>query len=191
MDQPEKPQRASKVSASSYSTKTQPFMDFDKFKDFNFGRPRLPRRLRVVSAIVLACLLAGFGGGWLGAIVYNHGNNGVATIQAAKQQYISNESQLIESIAKNVGQSVVSIDVQGQNTATDFFGFVQPQTTQSAGTGFIISASGIIVTNRHVVPAGTTSVSVVLSDGTRYDNVQVLARTSDSSSQDVAFLKIG
>lgn len=191
MDQSDKTQRASKNVSSTYSTKSQPFIDFDKFKKFNMARPKPPRRLAPVLLVILACLLAGFGGGWLGAVAYNHGNNGVATSQAAKQQYISNESQLIESIAKNVGQSVVSVDVQGQDNTTDFFGFVQPQTTQSSGTGFIISASGIIVTNRHVVPSGTTSVSVVLSDGTRYDNVQVLARTSDSSSQDIAFLKIG
>src|SRR6185437_16001267 len=76
--------------------------------------------------------------------------------------------------------------------STDFFGFAFPQTqsTQAAGTGFIISSNGIIVTNRHVVPSGTTSVSVTLSDGTRFDNVQVIGRTSDSSSQDIAFLKI-
>ena len=86
---------------------------------------------------------------------------------------------------------MVSVDVQGASTATDFFGFQQSQPTQAAGTGFIISASGIIVTNRHVVPSGTTSVSVTLSDGTKYDNVQVIGRTTDSSSQDIAFLKIG
>ena len=171
--------RSSKTAASSYSTKAQPL------------RIRPSQRLTAVLLIILICFLAGFGGGWLGARTYTHGSGVVGTSKAAKQQYISNESELIESIAKNVGQSVVSVDVQGQDTATDFFGFVQPQTTQSSGTGFIISASGIIVTNRHVVPAGTTAVSVTLSDGTRFDNVQVMARTSDSSSQDVAFLKIG
>jgi serine protease Do len=81
--------------------------------------------------------------------------------------------------------------VTGQNTATDFFGFTQQQQTASAGTGFIISSDGVIVTNRHVVPSGTTAVSVTLADGTKYDNVQVIGRTSDSSSQDIAFLKIG
>jgi len=89
---------------------------------------------------------------------------------------------------------VVSVDVTGQDTSptSDFFGFALPQTqtTKAAGTGFIISADGIIVTNRHVVPSGTTAVSVTLADGTKFDNVQVLGRTSDSSSQDVAFLKI-
>jgi len=114
----------------------------------------------------------------------------VGTSTAAKQQYISNESELIESIAKNVGQSVVSIDVKGRSTTSSFFGFLQSTPTQSAGTGFIISQSGIIVTNRHVVPSGTTSVSVTLSDGTTFDNVSVIGRTNSSSSQDIAFLKI-
>lgn len=187
MDSNKKP--AAKRPGSTYSTKPQSFIDLERFKSGAAGYR--PHRLGVIALIVLICLAASFGGGWLGARTYNHGSGGIATSRAAQQQYISNESQLIESIAKNVGQSVVSIDVQGQdNTATDFFGFVQPQTTQSAGTGFIISADGIIATNRHVVPAGTTLVSVTLSDGTKYDNVQVLGRTNDASSQDIAFLKI-
>jgi serine protease Do len=148
-----------------------------------------------LGILLLSMLLLGFGGGWLGAYSYTHGRNTIAASTAAKQQYISNESQLIESIAKNVGQSVVSIDVKGQTTTanTDFFGFAFPQTqqTEASGTGFIISADGIIVTNRHVVPAGTSSVSITLSDGTQYNDVQVIGRTSGSSSQDIAFLKIG
>lgn len=195
MDQ-DKPPRTAKTSASRFSTKSQPIVNFDKFRSRATQRSYRPsHQLISISIVILVCLLAGFGGGWLGAKAYNRVGGSIGTTKEARQQYISNESQLIESIAKNVGQSVVSVDVTGQDTAaaTDFFGFVQPQTqpTQSAGTGFIISASGIIVTNRHVVPSGTTSVSVTLSDGTKYDNVQVIGRTSDSSSQDIAFLKIG
>lgn len=180
-----------KTGSSSYTTKSAPVINFQAIKDRTGGKIRRPsHRLTALIVIVVICLFAGFGGGWLGAVAYNHTGARVATSTAAKQQYISNESQLIESIAKNVGQSVVSIDVTGQDTGTDFFGFPQSQQTQSAGTGFIISTSGIIVTNRHVVPSGTTSVSVTLSDGTRFDDVQVIGRTTDSSSQDIAFLKI-
>ena len=46
------------------------------------------------------------------------------------------------------------------------------------------------MTNRHVVPEGTTSVSVTLSDGTVYEDVKVIGRTNDHDSLDVAFLKI-
>ncbi len=177
----------------SYSTRPQPVINLDALKARTQNlRPRRPafRLSKTIAVLLLACLLFGFGGGFLGAWAENHGKTAIGTSTAAKQQYISNESQLIGSIAKNVGQSVVSVDVTGQDTATDFFGFPQTQQTAAAGTGFIISPDGIIVTNRHVVPAGTTSVSVTLADGTKYDNVQVIGRTSDSSPQDIAFLKI-
>jgi serine protease Do len=192
---PKKPIEPAARQTGSYSTKSQPIVNMEALRARFNGRIKRPSvKLNSSIAIILACLLAGFGGGWLGAYSYNRGRSVIATSTAAKQQYISNESQLIESIAKNVGQSVVSIDVKGQNTtsATDFLGFAFPQTqtVEAAGTGFIISEDGTIVTNRHVVPTGTTSVSVTLSDGTKYDNVQVIGRTNDSSSQDIAFLKI-
>jgi len=194
----EPPKKVIKSTPSVYSTRPQPIINFDALKSRTQSklprRPQLPVRAGYLLAAVLICLAAGFGGGWLGARTYTHGAAAIGTSTAAKQQYISNESELIESIAKNVGQSVVSVDVTGQDTSptSDFFGFALPQTqtTKAAGTGFIISADGIIVTNRHVVPSGTTAVSVTLADGTKFDNVQVLGRTSDSSSQDVAFLKI-
>lgn len=177
---------------ASYSTKPAPIINFDALKSRTQGRLKPPpKRWLNLLPVALVFLAIAFGGGWLGAWAENHGKTTIGTSTEAKQQYISNESQLIESIAKNVGQSVVSVDVTGTDATTDFFGITQQQQTQAAGTGFIISSDGIIVTNRHVVPSGTTSVSVTLSDGTRFDNVQVVGRTSDSSSQDIAFLKIG
>lgn len=183
---------------ASYSTKS----NFSRLPSLRRVKPRLPagsarlgRLLRrsktlAVIGIVLLGFLAGIGGGWLGARSY-YQDQGIANAsRTVKQQYVSNESELIAQIAKDVGQSVVSVDVQTQTTAPDFFGFAQTMNQQSAGTGFIISSDGIIVTNRHVVPQGSTSVSVTLSDGTRYDNVQVIGRTSDTSPQDIAFLKI-
>ncbi|MBX4201915.1 trypsin-like peptidase domain-containing protein [Candidatus Saccharibacteria bacterium] len=195
MNQVDKPKTATKSAPSTYSTRPQSFVDFDKLKSkAPSSVPKPSKKIGYIFGIVILLLFVSFGGGWLGAKTYNNSSAAVTTSKAAKQQYISNESDLIQTIAKDVGQSVVSVDVEGQDTtnATDFFGFVQPQTqtTQSAGTGFIISPSGIIVTNRHVVPSGTTKVSVTLSDGTKYDNVEVMGRTSDSSSQDIAFLRI-
>ena len=145
------------------------------------------RLSRLIFGLMLVLAL-GFGGGWLGARSYNHGQPTTTNVQ---KQIVLSESQLISDIAKDVGPSVVSVDVKTQVKAPDIVGLSVPSTQEAAGTGFIISTNGIIVTNRHVVPAGTSSVSVTLADGTRYDNVQVLGRTSASSSQDVAFLKIG
>jgi serine protease Do len=94
---------------------------------------------------------------------------------------------LISQIAKDVGPSVVSVNVVGQSALGSRYGTAGTQ--ESAGTGFIVS-SNVIVTNRHVVPAGTTSVNVVLSDGTKLDGVTVIGRTNDSDPLDVAFLKV-
>jgi serine protease Do len=138
---------------------------------------------------VLVILLIGFGGGWLGAKTYNNTQSAPSST-AAKQKIISSESELISDIAKDSGPGVVSIDVERQVNSQDAFGFSNAQTQAAAGTGFIINKDGTIVTNRHVVPSGTSSVSVTLSDGTKYDNVKVIGRTSSSSSLDVAFLKI-
>ncbi len=141
------------------------------------------------AAIVLLIILSlssGFFGGWLG------GRNQSSNLQStsAKQQVVLNESSVISDIAKKVGPSVVSIDVTTQSRQTDLFGFSQSFQQQGAGTGFIISAEGVIITNRHVVPSGVTSVSVTLSDGTRLNNVDVIGRTADSDPLDIAFLKI-
>ena len=180
-------QKPAKNNTSSYSTKNQT-VNLSAIKNRVGGS--WESKILPIILLFFACLLFGFGGGWLGARAYSHGNTLLSSSTAAKQQYISNESELVESIAKNVGQSVVSVDVEGRSASQNFFGFLEPQQTQSAGTGFIISSSGIIVTNRHVVPSGTTSVSVTLADGTKFDNVQVIGRTNSSSPQDIAFLKI-
>ncbi len=140
-----------------------------------------------ISALVIICGLAGFGGGVLGS---NLGNDSNLLNTASQTKFINSESQLIAQIAKDIGQSVVSIDVQSRVSGSDFFGMPQTEQQQSAGTGFIIDVGGIIITNRHVVPTGTDKVSITLADGTQYDNVQVLGRTSENSSLDVAFLKI-
>ncbi len=141
------------------------------------------RRLPFVGVIAILLLgtTSGFLGGWYGA---RHGFNDMST--ANQKQVISSESNLISQIAKDVGPSVVSVNVTGETAQTRFRA---GGTQESAGTGFIVS-SNVIITNRHVVPAGTTNVDVVLADGTQLDDVTILGRTSASDPLDVAFLKV-
>ena len=160
-----------------------------------FNKPDLPnirplniRQRTKNGLLVIICGVVGFAGGLLGAEVNK--NNLAQTTTAQKQQFISNESQLIAQIAKDVGSSVVSIDTSSETNVTDIFGFVFPQRQSGAGTGFVIRDDGVIMTNRHVVPAGTQKVSVTMSDGTRYDDVEILGRTAQTNSLDVAFIKI-
>lgn len=153
------------------------------------SRPSRPPLGRKSLLIGLAVLFLSLGGGWAGAALQRE-TKPAEISSTQRQQIISSESELIADIASQVGPSVVSIDVTSEVAVPGFFGPPGVQSQQSAGTGFIVSASGVIVTNRHVVPAGTTEVSVTLADGTTFDNVQVIGRTSRSSSLDVAFLKI-
>jgi len=154
------------------------------------AREQAPK-IRLLSGVflVIVALSAGFLGGWLGA---GRDADDALASNSTQQQVVSSESQLISSIAKNVEPSVVSVDVTSQSDSQpNYFGIGGGNAEQqSAGTGIIISSNGLIVTNRHVVPQGTTKVSVTLSDGTKLDNVQVIGRTRESDTLDVAFLKI-
>lgn len=143
-----------------------------------------------VAGIVLMSALVGYGAGRLGA-AHDTSDGIITTTLGSQKQIVTSESQLIGNIARTVGPSVVSVNVTSTSqNSNSFFGYGLPQSEQSAGTGIILTASGLIITNRHVVPAGTTSVSVTLSDGTELKDVSVVGRTSPRSSMDVAFLKI-
>jgi len=159
----------------------------------NFRRPSAGR----LQALVLAALfiVAVLGGGAAGAWIEDQHNSTsvIGGNLSAQKKIVTSQSQLISQIAKTVGPSVVSVNVSitsQDGSGFGLFGFSQPEQEQAAGTGIIIDASGLIVTNRHVVPSGTTKVSVTLSDGTELKNVSVLGRTAASDSLDVAFLKI-
>ena len=140
-----------------------------------------------IAFLLLASLSLGFLGGWLSS---NSRENQATTISKENQKVVTNESQLISDIAKTVGPSVVSVDVTSNAQQVDFFGRIRTGEQQSAGTGIIISEDGYIVTNRHVVSGSTTKVSITLSDGTTLDNVEVVGKTTDTDSLDIAFLKI-
>ena len=148
------------------------------------NNPKLLRGL----LLLLSVLSVGFLGGWLGAgssgrVALNQNND-------AQRQIVTSESQVISEIAEKVGPSVVSVNVTSREVDRSFFGSGEAFDQQSAGTGVIINNEGVIITNRHVVPADATKVSVTLADGTDLENVEVLGRTNDNDSLDIAFLKI-
>ena len=140
-----------------------------------------------MALFLLTSLSLGFLGGWLGARSHDQQLSNSNLSSSARQQVVTSESQLISELAKKVGPSVVSVNVTSQGN-NSFFGSYGDQ--QSAGTGFILNDKGIILTNRHVVPVGTSSVSITTSDGTKFDKVNVIGRTGENDSLDIAFLKI-
>jgi S1-C subfamily serine protease len=135
-------------------------------------------------------VVLGFGGGWLGAA--SRSDSSTSVIE--QRTVLTDKANLVSSIAETVGESVVSVNVTSQSTSSygGFFGYSYggSPTQESAGTGIILTNDGLILTNRHVVPTGTTSVSVTLSDGTVLDKVKVIGRTASNDSLDIAFLQI-
>lgn len=150
------------------------------------GKAKL--RFLGAAALVILSLSGGVAGGLLAT---QNDDNTTPTLQ--KQQIVlKNQGELISSIADKVSPSVVSVEVTAQAQPLEgLFGLPGRQPVmQGAGTGIIIDKSGLIVTNRHVVPAGASKVSVTLADGTKLEEVDVAGRTAASDPLDIAFLKI-
>lgn len=144
--------------------------------------PEHPKvRFLAMATLIIVSLASGFLGGWLS----NKDDRSFVDTADKQEIVLKGQAELIGQIASRVGESVVSIETTA--TAQSFFG---PTESQGAGTGIILTTEGLIITNRHVVPAGTTNVRVILSDGTEFDEVTVVGRTSSRDSLDVAFLKI-
>lgn len=155
---------------------------FSTEKGRSFKLPSISSKVAGVILMVIVSIAAGFAGGY-------YGSHGRAADENTQRTIISNESDLINKIARDVSPSVVSIDVQSSTVDNTIFG-PQASSQEASGTGVIVSSDGIVVTNRHVVPKNAQKVSVTLSDGTKLDDVSVVGRTSDSDTLDIAFLKI-
>ena len=129
------------------------------------------------------------------------------------EKYSKNSSipKIIKKVLPAVVSIIVSKELQPYNSDSlsfpfdQFFSFPfdqffqttpvpQPEQNQAepekqkvgGGTGFIISADGLILTNKHVVDDIAADYSVVLSDGTSYE-AEVVAR---DPLNDFAFLRI-
>lgn len=82
-----------------------------------------------------------------------------------KQAVVEEESAIIDVVDK-VSPAVVSV----VEKTSDFDPFSGPiESKQGVGTGFIVDASGLIVTNNHVVSDPGASYSVVLKDGQSFE----------------------
>ncbi len=132
---------------------------------------------------------------------------GVPIVHSEKtieKEYIpqTSQEQKVIDVVKANSPSVVSVVITksvpvystqyispfGDNT------FLIPQQQQTgtekqqvgAGTGFIVSADGLVLTNKHVVSDDAATYTIVNSDGKEYD-VKVLAK---DPVQDLAIIKI-
>ncbi|MBP9719205.1 MAG: trypsin-like peptidase domain-containing protein [Candidatus Levybacteria bacterium] len=154
---------------------------------------------RVVTLIVLVVILFFLWGGREGL------EKNPLSVPNDNVKVVTEESVAIDTV-KKVGPSVVTV-AEEVSTNTDqrgqfdpFFLFELPDTPESPevpdetkpvepqniGSGFIVSADGLIVTNKHVVSSTETKYQVITSNDVRYD-VQKVYR---DPLTDVAIIKI-
>ena len=135
-------------------------------------------------SLLLGIIFIAFTSGMLGAglILQTNDAPNITSNPAVDGNELSTGSEKsVSKIVESVGPSVVSIVVESQ--ASTIFGTVMQS---GAGTGVIISSDGYILTNNHVV-GNSKSATVMLDDGTVYENVEVVG--SDPLN-DIAFMKI-
>ena len=143
-----------------------------------------------VIAVVLACAIIGTGCGFGGAALYRSSTRQTVTLQQSDRAPVTVSVKQVDGQTKmepaevyaSTVNSVVSINTTA-SAGINIFG--QTVETASAGSGFIISPDGYIVTNYHVVK-GATSVKVTLYNGDTYDAAVI----GGDSDYDVAIIKI-
>ena len=168
----------------------------------------------ITTLAVCAVISALVGGvfGFYGAMLT--GATGNTFVSNITHPGYADESSAVSSIVHDYSSAVVSIvaykdvPVVQEQMVSPFQDFCNdpyfsqffdcntqiPQYTQNgtknqevaAGTGFIVSSDGLIVTNKHVVNITGATYKVVLNDGTTYP-ATVLAR---DPVQDIAFVQI-
>jgi serine protease Do len=138
--------------------------------------------LGVVVGAVVGALVAG------GIVARNHDPAvaGAAPAADAKAVAAARASLLehkgdVHQITQAVGPSVVSV----QTRSLGLGAFLQAVPQEGAGSGFVLSSDGLIVTNNHVV-SGATAITVTLADGRKLD-ARILGRDANS---DLAVLKV-
>lgn len=165
--------------------------------------------------IIILCLIMGFLGGLAGSFYLLASNTGQQLVQKysnkqTTQNITINEDSAVIDVVKAHSPAVVSIVISkdvnkipglGLNPFSDdpFYNFFygnssqnrQQETTPNiqqigAGSGFLVSADGLILTNKHVVADDSASYTVLTSDGKKYE-AKVLAK---DPVNDFAIVKI-
>lgn len=160
-------------------------------KDTDVTPSTRPTRSRNGGVIALAVvsLLIGAAGLAFGIIAFfTKGQTQTVATASADGYYTGNsvefEETSIANIVSKVTPAVVSIISETRSSGYSYF--FGSGTSQSAGTGMIVSSDGYVLTNKHVIE-GATKVQVVTDSGDTYDDVDIVG---EDPLNDVAYLKI-
>lgn len=156
-----------------------------------YQEPEKPKKKKGAAgklvAVALSCaLVGGFAGGgithWLG------GSDSTTITQGTRTPTVVNVAQINSQTALTPAQIYnqyvgSTVGITTEIVTTNYFG--QPVASAAAGSGFVISSDGYILTNYHVVD-GANSIKVTFVDDTSYDAKLV----GGEEGNDIAVLKI-
>lgn len=155
------------------------------------------RKLIVLAAILIIILFAWSAASKYAPPISRYLKPDITSQTQRKVKVVTEESVVINAV-KKVGPSVVTVVEKSSPQVASpyqlgpfslFFQGQQPQQTQqpvSIGSGFIISADGLIVTSKHVVADVGAKYQVITSDNKTYD-VQKIYR---DPLNDIAIIKV-
>jgi serine protease Do len=143
--------------------------------------PRWPRSLRRLPPPLTVAALLGLGTA-SAALAFSSGcsreaeaapqvepsmSTAASALAAALDPAHYDPRQSLAPMIKAVAPAVVAVDARGPAPLGGFFGG-DGQAVQGLGSGFVVDAAGLVVTNHHVI-ADAESVQVRLSDGRSFD----------------------
>jgi serine protease Do len=136
--------------------------------------------INLVVVVIVTAIISGVIGG-VAVSLFRNEIGDVVTEIGTNRITVEEDSATID-VAKKVNPSVVSIT--SAQTSLDFWG--RAQTSEASGTGFIVTADGLIATNKHVAENSKADYRVFTNDGKEY---KAVLKAADPYF-DIAFLKI-
>lgn len=141
------------------------------------------KRLLIILSVLAIGGLSGFGGATIYHKAHPYGATSIKILSAVPKIIETSSSGLtIPGLANRISKAVVTITTQ--STAYSFFG--GPVTQSGSGSGMVLTSDGYILTNYHVVPQGTSNLTVILADQSSYSGTVIATDPTD----DLALVKI-
>lgn len=157
---------------------------------------KLPFKISILGAVVLVIAL------WIVSVVAairfvgkEFPNLKIADLKNSQNttKQVVQEESVVTEVVDRVSPSVVTVSAQTPQRRilnfSPFGGFSsqeQGPQQQDIGSGFIVSADGLIVTNKHVVGDASLKYKVITKDNKEYDAKEI----SRDPSNDLAIIKI-